>query len=408
MKKFYLSVLTALTAASTVSALEFAPCSIPEFSTSDITAAESRIATFHPSFSRAAGENAITSRDDLLGTWVQYFNSPGNIYGSFQNLWANHFIISASGENEVYLQNIMNEKNTLIKGTVDVASGYIDIQFPQLVGYDGKYPIYLYSYDLEQNSPLLIGTISLKLQRNDYDNKLEFIADLPMVYYIEYEGNLNLMDMSFFITAKQPNARISYMHAQTSGTPTEADYEQIDYRIDVIPGYDQNDHVVAMQVSTVTANGVGIPVVFNLEYPGIGTATNEVGDYIYSSSNTKPADGYYQLFSLMSATSAAPVVQGKFNSDMTKFEFDSNHNWMLYDASLGQYQGENKPATITFEVPFPAMTDLAGTIDIETPEADAEVVYYNLYGQRVDNPRPGQLLIRRQGATATKVIIPAE
>jgi len=406
MKKIYLSVLAALAVATTVSAREFAPCSMPEFSTSDIAAAESRIASFHPSFSRAAGDNAITSRDDLLGPWVQYFNSPGNIYGHIQNLWANHFIINKGiGENEVYLQNIMNENNTSIKGIVDVSSDYIDIPFPQLVGYDGKYPIYLYSYDIEQQKYLDAGTISLSLQRNAYDNKLEFIADLPMAYYIEYDGKLNLMDLSFFITAKQPNANIAYMHSEINGTPTEADYEQIDYRVDVVPGYDKDGHVAAMQVSTVTANGVGIPVVFSLEYPGIGTATQEVGDYIYSSYNTKPADGYYILNSLVSANGVTPVVQGKFNSDMTKFEFNSRYNWMLYDASLGRYQGENKPATITFDVPFPAMTDLSGITDIETPEADDEVVYYNLYGQRVDNPRPGQLLIRRQGATATKVII---
>lgn len=40
----------------------------------------------------------------------------------------------------------------------------------------------------------------------------------------------------------------------------------------------------------------------------------------------------------------------------------------------------------------------------EASEADMPVVYYNLQGVPVANPLPGQLLIRRQGNTATKVI----
>ena len=406
MKRYYLSLLAAIAAAITATAQEFAPCQLPDFSDEDIAAAESRIARFHPARSRAAGDNAITSRDDLLGAWVQYFNSPGNIYGSIQNLWANHFIINPGyGENEVYLQNIMNEKNTQIKGSVDVASGYIDITFPQLVGFDGGSPIYLYSYDIERNTPLLAGTINLEIQRNSYDNKLEFIANLPMVYYVEDGDKLYMKNISFYVSAKQPNARISYMHAETAGTPTEADYKPIDYRIDVIPGYDKDGHVTAMQVSTVTANGVGIPVVFTLEYPGTGIAQDEVGDYIYKTTYTKPVNGYFQLCSIMSASSFATTVGGSFNSDMTKFEFDSRYNWMLYDVSLGSYQGENKPATITFDVPFPAPSNLAAITDIDAPEAEGPITYYNIYGQRVDNPRQGQLLIRRQGASATKVLI---
>lgn len=52
--------------------------------------------------------------------------------------------------------------------------------------------------------------------------------------------------------------------------------------------------------------------------------------------------------------------------------------------------------------------NIAGFADIEAvgnTDAEAPVVYYNLQGQRVDNPAAGQLVIRRQGTKATKIIL---
>ena len=60
-------------------------------------------------------------------------------------------------------------------------------------------------------------------------------------------------------------------------------------------------------------------------------------------------------------------------------------------------------------VSFPTTVNLAGFIstgvdNIIADGADAEAVYYNLQGVRVDNPAAGQLLIKVQGMKASKVL----
>jgi len=57
-----------------------------------------------------------------------------------------------------------------------------------------------------------------------------------------------------------------------------------------------------------------------------------------------------------------------------------------------------------FKVVLPE--SLAGVNEIMADDnADAPVEYFNLQGQRIDNPVPGQLLIRRQGAKAEKILV---
>ena len=42
---------------------------------------------------------------------------------------------------------------------------------------------------------------------------------------------------------------------------------------------------------------------------------------------------------------------------------------------------------------------------ISTPEEDAPAQYFNLQGQRIYYPEPGQLVIKRQGSQTVKTII---
>ena len=57
-----------------------------------------------------------------------------------------------------------------------------------------------------------------------------------------------------------------------------------------------------------------------------------------------------------------------------------------------------------------AVLAVEGTMGVDgiiADEADADAipVYYNLQGQRVVNPAPGQLVIKRQGATVSKIYV---
>lgn len=57
-------------------------------------------------------------------------------------------------------------------------------------------------------------------------------------------------------------------------------------------------------------------------------------------------------------------------------------------------------------IQFPQNFDINGvdTITVDEDSSNAPVSYYNLQGQRIDNPASGQLVIRRQGSKATKQI----
>ena len=51
------------------------------------------------------------------------------------------------------------------------------------------------------------------------------------------------------------------------------------------------------------------------------------------------------------------------------------------------------------------LADMAGVEDItiDVDNSNAPVEYFNLQGQRVANPAAGQILIRRQGSTVSKI-----
>lgn len=69
----------------------------------------------------------------------------------------------------------------------------------------------------------------------------------------------------------------------------------------------------------------------------------------------------------------------------------------------GSWYYANTSDTGSFKVVLP---ESEGVNDILTDDvADAPVEFFNLQGQRVDNPVKGQLLIRRQGTTASKVLV---
>lgn len=44
-----------------------------------------------------------------------------------------------------------------------------------------------------------------------------------------------------------------------------------------------------------------------------------------------------------------------------------------------------------------------GLESLETEDADAPVEYFNLQGQRILNPQPGTIVIRRQGSKVSKI-----
>ena len=70
-------------------------------------------------------------------------------------------------------------------------------------------------------------------------------------------------------------------------------------------------------------------------------------------------------------------------------------------ASGDYYYAGDDVSTIT----FPTIQQENSSIGDIIVDAEAEVEYYNLQGIRIDNPKSGQIVIKRQGNVVSKEFI---
>ena len=64
------------------------------------------------------------------------------------------------------------------------------------------------------------------------------------------------------------------------------------------------------------------------------------------------------------------------------------------------YHFTNTVITLDPEDPNAGLNDVIADSDVNAP-----VEYYNLQGMRVANPEAGQLVIKRQGKTVSKIVV---
>ena len=83
-------------------------------------------------------------------------------------------------------------------------------------------------------------------------------------------------------------------------------------------------------------------------------------------------------------------------------------NWGAYGVIEGSnyYAVECKSSVITYDNNIYGKPVVGGLADvIADSDANAPVEYYNLQGIRIANPEAGQLLIKRQGKTVSKIVV---
>ena len=78
------------------------------------------------------------------------------------------------------------------------------------------------------------------------------------------------------------------------------------------------------------------------------------------------------------------------------------YGWYDLRITVTSEEGASLQQIVSPAFNIPAFT---GIETVENTDTDAPAVYYNLQGQRVDNPVAGQIVIRRQGTKATKIIL---
>ena len=84
-------------------------------------------------------------------------------------------------------------------------------------------------------------------------------------------------------------------------------------------------------------------------------------------------------------------------------EYDANFGTQFHPGgSYGWYTEAGEPINMTAKIVFPGAD---GVEAIGSDDANAPLEYFTLQGVRIDNPEAGQLVIKRQGGKAQKVIV---
>jgi hypothetical protein len=133
------------------------------------------------------------------------------------------------------------------------------------------------------------------------------------------------------------------------------------------------------------------PGVYNDYYGYSIVRSVSYDDFIeYRADNTYvPNANYAATFNKETNTIKFPA-----NSLLTAFPYLDDGEYMIVDENA------------YFSAILPAGYEVAGVKDVANViDENAPVEYFNLQGVRVDNPTPGQLVIRRQGGVSTKVIV---
>ena len=191
-------------------------------------------------------------------------------------------------------------------------------------------------------------------QLNLYDNKLSSINARALTYPLV----LNI-DRNYFRLSTLPLDLRSTCYNFVYTNQAEVSVELIDHKVDlsseaVIDGYE-----------TVYRWWVGKPV--------LNTESGELeGEELYRD------DEYF------------------IENGVTRFNLSTAIKNLVCTM-----QNERFPNTIIYTKPF----DCSGINDVKVDDENAPVEYFNLQGQRIDNPASGTIVIRRQGATVTKEVI---
>jgi len=104
--------------------------------------------------------------------------------------------------------------------------------------------------------------------------------------------------------------------------------------------------------------------------------------------------------------------KGEFAESVSVYSFNGSDLAAsdLFDSLIGvAVQANNVAASTVYETGATLSLyndpDAAGIDDVMVSDANAPVHYYNLQGMRVDNPAAGTIVIRRQGAQTSKILV---
>lgn len=159
--------------------------------------------------------------------------------------------------------------------------------------------------------------------------------------------------------------------------PLKALYAELDFKSTspnlILDATDPNDVLIPMCNTGITPDGTNL-----YRYLGM--------NYYLTVINGKPADPSCAITKTVDGNNVTITIPVNAT--------------LFYDPSSGKiYYDNDYPSIITFT------EETAGVDNVLDNSNNAPVEYYNLQGMRVENPVSGQLLIKKQGTKATKVLV---
>ncbi len=143
-------------------------------------------------------------------------------------------------------------------------------------------------------------------------------------------------------------------------------------------GFNEDEMYVFYELET--------PKSVKLEWAPMGT-----GDFTEVEAVCDPAEFY------------SPGYGAYYEADLSGVNKKAVYGWYDLRITVEDNNGSTQSQTIS---PAFNIADMSGIESVMTNEIeDAPVSYFNLQGQRVDNPQRGQLLIRYQGGKSSKMIM---
>lgn len=363
---------------------------------------------------RAAASRAAATVEDITACPYagEYYSLSQRYYG-----WngPSIMIVQAVEGNQVVVSGLW-DSNMKLNGTYDPEQGTISIPAKQTFSVNtssGLATVTVALLDVTVEAPYpqldkdIVLTVDAENRNIYYEGEVSDDGYLTEVIGMCAEGGAGYYD---FIAAIEANMYNSYMvwYYPSYGEDEEAEPEYVQTECPIWAEVSESEISIT---NFLNSSFYAAPVEFALDNDAkTATATNAyIGSAYADETGTTKLDFYLWGFE-ESGEDLYPTPTVVFDGEATTYEDGtpctvfSTDFCGIFDKNYEPLSEENYMAIYTQFVIDGDVFSGAGISNVTVADENAPVEYFNLQGVRVDNPSNG-LYIRRQGNTATKVLV---
>lgn len=355
---------------------------------------------------KAPAKAAATTMDALVGVY-DYSMTVYTGQSSSQNYASTNSIVKGEGPNDIIIKGL-RFVDIDVKGTVDFTKGIITLPVQELfVRTDGIH-VCLYTA-MKSQTEWSDAPVTIKINEDGTLTSDDFIMyglkERPGYVAAQFD-NLKLVPSTMNTTATlweyDTDAQGNFLTTTTEFT-TYCKAELVD---NYVKGTEELGECVVLKDFLGPDYGAtttyDLPLSIDRDYKEVYL------DPWYWINITLVDNQQNEVDCLLAAITGVQdedAIVGTYSENTIEWTTD----WFLYAANASSGQGlgplaKFKGAKFTFS--FNVENPGAGINDvIADSDANAPVEFFNLQGARISNPAAGQLVIRRQGKTVTKVFV---